>query len=87
MTNTLYEIEWTESAATVRDNLDAERKEKLLLAVEVLANDPYAEPSRAMKTEGERDIRLTNYIVAEYAVLRGRIAIVMLRIFDDRTLI
>lgn len=85
--NTLYEVEWTEGAAAVRDSLDVDRKEKLLVAVDRLADDPYTEPSRPMRDDNERDIRLTNYIVAEYAVLRGRIAIVMLRLFDDRTLV
>lgn len=88
MSETLYRVIWSEEAAALRDGLESERKEKLLQAVAMLANDPYVDPSRPLDRDGDvREVRMTNYMVAEYAVLRGIITIVVLRLFDDRTLI
>ncbi|MFI0739493.1 hypothetical protein ACH4PU_15615 [Streptomyces sp. NPDC021100] len=53
-------------------------------AVELLARDPYTELSRPVGVGGQgREIRLTSQIVAEYTVSRGRLLLVVLRIFDD----
>lgn len=88
MSQTLYRVIWSEEAAALRDGLEPDRKDKLLQAVTVLADDPYVDPSRPLDRDGDvREVRMTNYMVAEYAVLRGIITIVLLRLFDDRTLI
>ncbi|MER6982660.1 type II toxin-antitoxin system RelE family toxin [Streptomyces carpinensis] len=80
----VYEVLYTESAARDRDRLDPVRRAALDKAVEILARDPYTGLSRTIGPgEQDREIRLTSQIVAEYMVSRGRLLLVMLRIFDD----
>ncbi|PZG87950.1 hypothetical protein C1I97_32255 [Streptomyces sp. NTH33] len=80
----VYEVLYTESAARDRDRLDPVRRASLDKAVDILARNPYTEVSRPIGPgEQDREIRLTSQIVAEYMVSRGRLLLVMLRIFDD----
>ncbi|WP_398857122.1 MULTISPECIES: hypothetical protein [Streptomyces] len=75
---------YTEPAARDRDRLDAALRASFDKAVELLARDPYTELSRPVGAgEQDREIRLTSQIVAEYMVSRGRLLLVVLRIFDD----
>lgn len=84
----LYQVSWTEDAATIRDSLPPKRKDKLLQAVELLADNPYVTISQQIGTEEtERAIQLTDKIVGEYAILRGQIMIAMLRLFDSGSLV
>ncbi|MER5780473.1 hypothetical protein ABT104_01915 [Streptomyces mobaraensis] len=80
----LYEVLYTEQAARERDRLDPARRASFEKAVDLLARDPYTELSRPIGAgEQDREIRLTSQIVAEYMVSRGRLLLVVLRIFDD----
>lgn len=80
----IYEVLYTEPAARDRDRLDPTRRASLDKAIELLARDPYTELSRTIGVgDQDREIRLTSQIVAEYLVSRGRLLLVMLRIFDD----
>lgn len=80
----LYEVLYTEPAARDRDRLDPARRAAFDKAVEILARDPYTNVSRSIGIgEQDREIRLTSQIVAEYMVSRGRLLLIMLRIFDD----
>lgn len=80
----IYEVLYTEPAARDRDGLDPVRRASFDKAVEILARDPYTELSRPIGVgEQDREIRLTSQIVAEYMVSRGRLLLVVLRIFDD----
>ncbi|MFF5130911.1 type II toxin-antitoxin system RelE/ParE family toxin [Streptomyces syringium] len=80
----VYEVLYTEPAARDRDRLDPARRASFDKAVEILARDPYTELSRTIGVgEHDREIRLTAQIVAEYMVSRGRLLLVVLRIFDD----
>ncbi|MCD9142970.1 type II toxin-antitoxin system RelE family toxin [Streptomyces albireticuli] len=80
----IYEVLYTEPAARDRDRLDPARRASFDKAIEILARDPYTELSRTVGVgEQDREIRLTSQIVAEYMVSRGRLLLVLLRIFDD----
>ncbi|AZQ72990.1 MULTISPECIES: type II toxin-antitoxin system RelE family toxin [Streptomyces] len=80
----IYEVLYTEPAARDRDRLDPVRRASFEKAIEILARDPYTELSRPIGAgEQDREIRLTSQIVAEYMVSRGRLLLVVLRIFDD----
>ncbi|MBF6044215.1 hypothetical protein GO001_03135 [Streptomyces sp. NRRL B-1677] len=80
----IYEVLYTEPAARDRDRLDPVLRASFEKAVEILARDPYTELSRPVGAgEQDREIRLTSQIVAEYMVSRGRLLLVVLRIFDD----
>ncbi|GAA2707328.1 MULTISPECIES: hypothetical protein [Streptomyces] len=80
----IYEVLYTEPAARDRDRLDPVRRAAFDKAVEILARDPYTELSRPIGLgEHDREVRLTSQIVAEYMVSRGRLLLVVLRIFDD----
>jgi hypothetical protein len=80
----VYEVLYTESAARDRDRLDPARRATFDKAVEILARDPYTDVSRSIGLgEQDREIRLTSQVVAEYMVSRGRLLLIMLRIFDD----
>ncbi len=80
----IYEVLYTEPAARDRDRLDPVRRASFDKAVEILARDPYTELSRPIGLgEHDREVRLTSQIVAEYMVSRGRLLLVVLRIFDD----
>ncbi|MGI5339469.1 hypothetical protein ACQEVS_19810 [Streptomyces sp. CA-181903] len=80
----VHEVLYTEPAARERDRLDPACRASLDKAVELLARDPYTELSRPIGIgEQDREIRLTSQIVAEYMVSRGRLLLVVLRIFDD----
>ncbi|MEV6729801.1 MULTISPECIES: hypothetical protein [unclassified Streptomyces] len=80
----IYEVLYTESAGQARDRLDPARRASFDKAVDILARDPYTELSQSIGPgEQDREIRLTSQIVAEYMVSRGRLLLVVLRIFDD----
>lgn len=80
----IYEVLYTEPAAHHRDRLDPTRRASFDKAIEILARDPYTELSRPVGPgEQDREIRLTSQIMAEYVVSRGRLLLVVLRIFDD----
>lgn len=80
----VYEVLYTEPAARSRDQLPPARRASFEKAVEILARDPYTELSQPIGTgDQDREIRLTSQIVAEYMVSRGRLLLVVLRIFDD----
>ncbi|MDQ0960981.1 hypothetical protein QFZ66_004859 [Streptomyces sp. B4I13] len=84
----VYEVLYTEPAARDRDRLDPVRRAALDKAVGILARDPYTEVSRSIGVgDQDREIRLTSQIVAEYMVSRGRLLLVMLRIFDDKDIL
>ncbi|MET9515424.1 hypothetical protein [Streptomyces sp. NPDC002994] len=80
----VYQVLYTEPAAYHRDRLDPTRRASFDKAIEILARDPYTELSRPVGPgEQDREIRLTSQIMAEYVVSRGRLLLVVLRIFDD----
>ncbi|MEV6955801.1 hypothetical protein [Streptomyces sp. NPDC051183] len=80
----IYEVLFTESAGRDRDRLEPVRRASFDKALEILARDPYTELSRPIGAgEQDREIRLTSQIVAEYVVSRGRLLLVVLRVFGD----
>ncbi|MEV5378134.1 hypothetical protein AB0L26_19475 [Streptomyces nondiastaticus] len=76
-----YAIRYSEEAAAKRDSLDAVRRKSFDRAIDVLAEHPEHEKSLAMG-ENVRHIRLTNDILAEYAIFNQFVMILVLNIFD-----
>ncbi|CAM5517515.1 hypothetical protein [Streptomyces abikoensis] len=73
-----YAIRCSEEAAARRDALDAARFDR---AIDVLAEHPEHEKSLPMG-ENVRHIRLTNDILAEYAIFHQFVMILVLNVFD-----
>ncbi|MFF4217618.1 type II toxin-antitoxin system RelE family toxin [Streptomyces nondiastaticus] len=81
MEDTRYAVRYSEEAAAKRDNLAAPQRKAFDRAITILAEQPRHEKSLAMG-ENVRHIRLTNDILAEYAIFSQFVMILVLNIFD-----
>ncbi|GGX77426.1 type II toxin-antitoxin system RelE family toxin [Streptomyces hiroshimensis] len=76
-----YAIRYSEEAAAQRDGLDAQRRKTFDRAITALAECPRHEKSVPMGGY-VRHVRLTNDVLAQYAILHGLVVILALAVFD-----
>ncbi|WP_424215845.1 hypothetical protein ACN20G_27225 (plasmid) [Streptomyces sp. BI20] len=79
-----YRVEYTESAAAVRDTLPRERREQLSRGLRVLARDPYTKASAQIGPhEDSRKAMVAPSLLIEYGVLQGVMVVVVVSVLDD----
>ncbi|WP_306186203.1 type II toxin-antitoxin system RelE/ParE family toxin [Streptomyces sp. MK5] len=82
---TTYEVYYTVQAAAARDRLDDRQRILFDKGIALLARDPFAEASRPISSTGDdRTIRLTQNVLVEYTVSRGRLLVFIVEVFDDK---
>lgn len=74
-------IRYSEEAAIKRDSLDPTRRKAFERAIDVIAEHPEHEKSIPMG-ENIRHIRLTQDILAEYAIFPQFVMLLVLNVFD-----
>ncbi|WP_424644548.1 type II toxin-antitoxin system RelE family toxin [Embleya sp. AB8] len=78
-----YRVEYTETAAAVRDSLPPERREQLAKALRVLARDPYTKASAPIGPDDDtRQAMVAPALLIEYGVLRGVMVVVVVTVLD-----
>ncbi|MFI8369959.1 hypothetical protein [Streptomyces sp. NPDC085466] len=83
-----YRVEYTETAAAVRDALPAERQGQLAKGLRVLARDPYHKASAPIgPDEDSRKAMVADSLLIEYGVLRGVMVVVVVSVLDDMAFI
>lgn len=84
-----YRVEYTESAATIRDSLPEERQQLLARGLRVLGRDPYAVPVSAQigPDEHARKAMVAPMLLIEYTVSQGLMIVVVVSILDDMAFI
>ncbi|WP_030165640.1 type II toxin-antitoxin system RelE family toxin [Streptomyces sp. NRRL S-813] len=82
---TTYEVFYTVQAAAARDRLDDPQRIAFDKGIALLARDPFVEVSRPISSTGDdRTIRLTQNILVEYTVSRGRLLVFIVEVFNDK---
>ncbi|MCI3239514.1 MULTISPECIES: hypothetical protein [Streptomyces] len=85
MAPTTYDIYYTVQAAEARDRLDDRQRNAFDKGMAMLARDPFLSVSRPISSTGDdRTIRLTQNILVEYTVSRGRLLIFIVEVFNDK---
>jgi hypothetical protein len=80
-----YDVYYTVQAAAARDRLDDRQRNAFDKGIAMLARDPFLEVSRPISSTGDdRTIRLTQNILVEYAISRGRLLIFVVEVFNDK---
>ncbi|GGV75094.1 MULTISPECIES: type II toxin-antitoxin system RelE family toxin [Streptomyces] len=80
-----YDVYFTEQAAAARDRLDDQQRPAFDKGIALLARDPFLPVSRPIGSTGDdRTIRLTQNILVEYTVSRGRLLIFIVEVFNDK---
>ncbi|GGX68118.1 type II toxin-antitoxin system RelE family toxin [Streptomyces anandii] len=80
-----YDVYYTEQAAVARDRLDDQQRTAFDKGIALLARDPFLPVSRPISSTGDdRTIRLTQNILVEYTVSRGRLLIFIVEVFNDQ---
>ncbi|MER6024758.1 hypothetical protein [Streptomyces sp. NPDC001851] len=80
-----YDIYYTVQAAAARDRLDEPQRNAFDKGMAMLARDPFLPVSRPISSTGDdRTIRLTQNILVEYTVSRGRLLIFIVEVFNDK---
>ncbi|MEU6220457.1 hypothetical protein ABZ845_23510 [Streptomyces sp. NPDC047022] len=80
-----YQVFYTEQAATARDRLDDQQRNAFDKGIAMLARDPFLDVSRPISSTGDdRTIRLTQNILVEYTVSRGRLLVFIVEVFNDK---
>ncbi|MFF4402382.1 type II toxin-antitoxin system RelE/ParE family toxin [Streptomyces sp. NPDC001480] len=80
-----YDVYYTEQAAAARDRLDDQQRIAFDKGIELLARDPFLSVSRPISATGDdRTIRLTQNVMVEYTVSRGRLLIFIVEVFNDK---
>ncbi|MFE5324972.1 type II toxin-antitoxin system RelE/ParE family toxin [Embleya sp. NPDC056575] len=78
-----YRVEYTETAAAVRDSLPPERRAQLTKALQVLARDPYTKASAPIGPDDDtRQAMVAPGLLIEYGVLRGVMVVVVVTVLD-----
>lgn len=79
-----YRVDFTETAAAVRDSLPAERQEQLARGVRVLSRNPYHKASAPIGPHPEsRKAMVAESLLVEYGVLDGVMVVVVVTVLDD----
>ncbi|GEC10694.1 hypothetical protein SSP24_83490 [Streptomyces spinoverrucosus] len=85
MAPTTYDVYFTVQAAEARDRLDDRQRIAFDKGIAMLARDPFPSVSRPISSTGDdRTIRLTQNILVEYTVSRGRLLIFIVEVFNDK---
>ncbi|MFG3658317.1 type II toxin-antitoxin system RelE/ParE family toxin [Streptomyces sp. NPDC047706] len=85
MSPTTYDVYFTVQAAEARDRLDDRQRGAFDKGIALLARDPFLPVSRPISSTGDdRTIRLTQNIIVEYTVSRGRLLIFIVEVFNDK---
>ncbi|MBK3627572.1 type II toxin-antitoxin system RelE family toxin [Streptomyces asoensis] len=80
-----YDVYYTVQAAAARDRLDDQQRTSFDKGIALLARDPFLSVSRPIGSTGDdRTIRLTQNILVEYTVSRGRLLIFIVEVFNDK---
>jgi hypothetical protein len=80
-----YDVYYTEQAAAARDRLDDLQRNAFDKGIALLSRDPFLPVSRPISSTGDdRTIRLTQNILVEYTVSRGRLLIFIVEVFNDK---
>jgi hypothetical protein len=83
-----YAVYYTEQAAEARDRLDDAQRTAFDKGISLLARDPFLPVSRPISSTGDdRTIRLTQNILVEYTVSRGRLLIFIVEVFNDKDIL
>ncbi|MFJ8162327.1 type II toxin-antitoxin system RelE/ParE family toxin [Streptomyces sp. NPDC096136] len=79
-----YRVEFTESAAAVRDTLPAERRAQLARGIRVLARDPYTKYSAPIGPDDySRKAMVAESLLIEYGILEGVMIVIVVAVLDD----
>ncbi|MGW1746226.1 type II toxin-antitoxin system RelE family toxin [Streptomyces sp. NPDC002092] len=82
---TTYDVYYTVQAAAARDRLDDRQRTAFDKGIALLARDPFVDVSRPISSTGDdRTIRLTQNVLVEYTVSRGRLLIFIVEVFNDK---
>ncbi|MGW1545256.1 hypothetical protein ACWCPM_34535 [Streptomyces sp. NPDC002309] len=85
MPPTTYDVYFTVQAAEARDRLEDRQRIGFDKGISLLARDPFLSVSRPISATGDdRTIRLTQNIIVEYTVSRGRLLIFIVEVFNDK---
>ncbi|MEV7996289.1 hypothetical protein AB0O67_31680 [Streptomyces sp. NPDC086077] len=85
MSPTTYDVYFTVQAADARDRLEDRQRIAFDKGIALLARDPFLSVSRPISATGDdRTIRLTQNIIVEYTVSRGRLLIFIVEVFNDK---
>ncbi|MGJ5753739.1 hypothetical protein FB563_1879 [Streptomyces puniciscabiei] len=85
---TTYDVYYTVQAAQARDRLDDRQRNAFDKGIAMLARDPFLPVSRPIGSTGDdRTIRLTQNILVEYTVSRGRLLIFIVEVFNDKDIL
>ncbi|GGR99058.1 hypothetical protein GCM10010269_42360 [Streptomyces humidus] len=85
MTPTTCDVFYTVQAAEARDRLDDRQRTAFDKGIALLARDPFLSVSRPISSTGDdRTIRLTQNVLVEYTISRGRLLIFIVEAFDDK---
>ncbi|MER6071055.1 type II toxin-antitoxin system RelE family toxin [Streptomyces sp. NPDC001393] len=85
---TTYDVYYTVQAAAARDRLDDRQRNAFDKGIAMLARDPFLPVSRPIGSTGDdRTIRLTQNILVEYTVSRGRLLIFIVEVFNDKDIL
>lgn len=80
-----YDVYYTVQAAAARDRLDDEQRVAFDKGIALLARDPFVSLSRPIGSTGDdRTIRLTQNILVEYTISRGRLLVFIVEVFNDK---
>ncbi|AVH56859.1 MULTISPECIES: hypothetical protein [Streptomyces] len=80
-----YDVYYTVQAAAARDRLDDRQRAAFDKGMAMLARDPFLSVSRPISSTGDdRTIRLTQNILVEYTVSRGRLLVFIVEVFNDK---
>ncbi|WP_329413001.1 hypothetical protein OG802_22225 [Streptomyces sp. NBC_00704] len=83
MTPTTYDVSYTVQAAEARDRLDDRQRMAFDKGIALLARDPFLSASRPIGSTGDdRTIRLTQNVLVEYTISRGRLLIFIVEVFN-----
>ncbi|MEV1066552.1 hypothetical protein [Streptomyces sp. NPDC050263] len=88
MSRAAYEVFCTVQAAEARDRLDDRQRTAFDKGIALLARDPFPSVSRPIGSTGDdRTIRLTQNVLVEYTVSRGRLLIFIVEVFSDEDIL
>lgn len=88
MAPTTYDVYYTVQAAAARDRLDDRQRTAFDKGIALLARDPFLSVSRPISSTGDdRTIRLTQNVLVEYTVSRGRLLIFIVEVFDEKDIL
>ena len=85
MAPTTYDVYYTVQAAEARDRLEDRQRIAFDKGIALLARDPFLSVSRPISSTGDdRTIRLTQNVLVEYTVSRGRLRIFIVEVVNDQ---